>query len=230
MESTLPRPQKLALFLYGAKSKSLNHCLRALTKIEKLSPKSFMPLLIQILNRLPRTITQPSEAYPAEFCARMVMGTDDLRAWHAFRQAADRVDVDVRLVFLASMDNLPCSSRQRRARLAFLATFLDDVTVRDVEANPKKHKEAWVAEEFPRLEVRNFAALTMASILKMPAKPKPKWTAAQWAGLRANVKKAIDRPANRPQSRPTPALDPLIRRFAPRLAACYSPEPPPNQH
>jgi hypothetical protein len=46
---------------------------------------------------------------------------------------------------------------------------------------------------YPRLEVRDYAALELASLLKLPEKPKPEWKSEEWAKLRAKVKQALQR-------------------------------------
>ena len=45
--------------------------------------------------------------------------------------------------------------------------------------------------EYKRLEVRNFAAMQLAELLKIDADPEPDWTPAQWAELRAKVQAKV---------------------------------------
>ena len=45
----------------------------------------------------------------------------------------------------------------------------------------------------PRLEVRNFAAMRIADILKVPVEPTPQWSLDEWARLRDQMREALKR-------------------------------------
>ena len=87
------------------------------------------------------------------------------------------------------------ASRQLEQRLAFLAEFLEDDNVRVIESNPTKFSGPCAGFTFPRLAVSDFAAMGLASLLKLPEEPKPNWSKDDWARLRAKVRKELDRRA-----------------------------------
>jgi hypothetical protein len=75
-------------------------------------------------------------------------------------------------------------------RLAFLSAFLDDETLRDDSRNAAKYEGPCAAFTFPKISVRDFAAMQIASILKIDPldPPDATWAKEQWAGLRLKVK------------------------------------------
>ena len=83
------------------------------------------------------------------------------------------------------------SPTQRQRRLAFLAAFLDDDTVRDTASNPEMFRGFAAGRLFDRLEVRNFAAMQMAAILGTPVDPTPEWKAKEWTEVRNRVRAAV---------------------------------------
>jgi hypothetical protein len=122
----------------------------------------------------------------------LALATGDRRAWEALAKATRGAEVRLRLqllraVFRGDKDQFP------RERLAFLTTFLDDNEVRELGTGEKKDVEVNPGSKFPELEVRNYAAMQIASLLHMPVEPKPEWTAEQWAALREQVRRALPR-------------------------------------
>jgi hypothetical protein len=83
----------------------------------------------------------------------------------------------------------------RRHAVRFLARFLDDSTVRDVTIDKDKFILC-AAEKYPKIEVRDFAALQLASILQIKVAEDPKRTPEQWSKLREQVKKAVEEEAH----------------------------------
>jgi hypothetical protein len=93
---------------------------------------------------------------------------------------------------MEAMDYGYIRDKNRERGLAFLSAFLDDSTVRRIPqggdiATRLKYEDC-AASTFPEMEVRNFAAMEIACILKMCDSPNPSWTQAQWAGLRTKVR------------------------------------------
>jgi hypothetical protein len=71
--------------------------------------------------------------------------------------------------------------------LKFLATFLDDKEVRDGGINAKLFDGPYAFEQFPKLEVRNGAAITLGSILELKNQPNEKWQPKDWERFREQV-------------------------------------------
>jgi hypothetical protein len=116
------------------------------------------------------------------------MATDDAGAWKTLRRVAKRSDVALRMEFLNHMKYSYIGARQRQQRLDFLAAFLDDAEAPDVTRNPKMFEGPHAGFRFRRLEVRDLAAMEIASILGMPDRPDMTWMPERWKKLRAQVK------------------------------------------
>src|SRR5262249_51171120 len=87
-KSGLPSSEKLELFVKGARHDQLEHRYAALWGVLKLDQEQFVLLLVETLERLPRT---PKGSYwlsTEEAFASLVMQTEDSRAWKAFEKAA----------------------------------------------------------------------------------------------------------------------------------------------
>ena len=97
------------------------------------------------------------------------------------------------MAFIGMMDRGSLDEQQRKHCLEFLAGFLDDLEVRDVQSNPKLFSGPHAGFTFPRLAVRDLAAMTTASILELKVRPEPEWTDQQWEKLRTKVKQALKR-------------------------------------
>jgi hypothetical protein len=192
-DSPLRATTKRQLFLYAACHKNLEHRRPALHQLKKLDPQSFVKLSVQTLNTLPRSPKKKYWGSPEAGFAHLVMETDNADVWDALAKAARRCDVGLRMELMEPMCYTYIGDRQKKQRLAFLAGFLDDATLRDVKTNPKMFKGPHAGSTFPRLEVRNLAAENIAHILKMPAHPRPSWTAEQWNQFRKQVRNELDR-------------------------------------
>jgi hypothetical protein len=88
--------------------------------------------------------------------------------------------------------------RSLRARLEFLTAFLDDAALRDAGSETGKFGGPYAGWNFTRLEVRDFAALIIHSLLELPIeRPKGRFdhdavplTPADWERFRSEVRKA----------------------------------------
>jgi hypothetical protein len=78
--------------------------------------------------------------------------------------------------------------KNRSRRLAILAAFLDDASQRTMAGQDEKYDGPCAAFTFPQIEVRNFAADKIASILGLEDDPNESWTAVEWAALRSKVR------------------------------------------
>ncbi len=191
-KADLPRGEKVALFLRASRHKNLEHRWAALVELRGLDEKVFVERLVETLETLP---AKPRVAYwccrEATF-AHLAVRTADPRAWRALGRAARRADVGLRMQMLDGVAQ-GGTGPQRKEALAFLAAFLGDSTVRDIDSDFYRYWGIPAGHGYPRLEVRNFAALELARLLKLPDRPKPEWKPDQWAALRAKVRKALTR-------------------------------------
>src|SRR5207247_3388060 len=89
--------------------------------------------------------------------------------WREFLRAAKRSQVGLRLEMMTSMSyGYPYTGPGNRSRrLAFLATFLDDVTLRKMphDCEQSKFKGPCAAFTFPRLMVRDCVMLLSGSYI-----------------------------------------------------------------
>jgi hypothetical protein len=190
-ESSLPDDQKRTLFQDAARNKNLLHRRSGLDYLQKLDPDQFVTLLLATLEALPRTPTEPYGNCPEANYAHVVLATDDARVWKTFEAVAKRSDVGLRMEFLNPMNYTRLGDDRRTQRLAFLAAFLDDAEAPDMAANPKMFEGTRAGFMFKRLEVRNLAAMEIASILKLPDRPDMTWTPDKWKELRNRVKEQL---------------------------------------
>ena len=187
-KSSLPDDTKRKLFLHASRNKSLELRRCGLTQLQKLDPQEFMTILLATLESLPPTPTEPYWECPEAAFVHLVMATDDDRAWKMLKKVAQRSDVGLRMEFMNPMNYTYVGDRQRLQRLDFLASFLDDAEAPDLTANPKMFDGPYAGFTFLRLEVRDLAAMEIASILGMPDQPDRTWTPEQWKKLRNQVR------------------------------------------
>jgi hypothetical protein len=188
--ATLPSAQKAELFRHALKNKDRGHRWDALQGLKELGPRPFADALIELLGAMPATPSEPYWRCWEASLAEWVPRSQDPRVWHALGRAARRADVGLRMELL---DRIATSSRRSGVRLAlaFVASFLEDTSVPDTTRQPELFAGPRTGSRYPELAVRDLAAWDIAYLLRMPEKPEPEWTAAQWATLRAKAKQAV---------------------------------------
>jgi hypothetical protein len=191
--STLSRAQKLELFLHAAANKRLEHQRVALRHLNDVDHDEFVKLLIENLESMPVTPKEPYSICREAAIAHLILLTDDARAWLTLTEVAKRSDVGMRMQLLNSVIDTQIERRTRKRCLAFLATFLGDSAVRDEDSNARMFEGLYAGFTFPRLAVRDFAAMQIAWILKIDVEPEPEWTKKQWSKLRERVREALKR-------------------------------------
>jgi hypothetical protein len=190
-KSSLPVERKRDLFLHAAKNTNLEHRRAGLFHLQEVDAEQFITILLATLEALPKTPKEPYCGCREAAYAVLVLRTDDPRAWKMLFKVAKRSDVGLRMEFLNWMTSRKWEGRQRQLRLDFLAPFLDDAEAPDLEANPKMFDGPHAGFAFPRLTVRDLAAMQIAYILRMPDRPDWDWTPKQWEKLRTRVKQAL---------------------------------------
>jgi len=189
--SALPDGEKRRLLLRGAASTHLEHRRTALSELVRLDPEAFVKILVQTLDGMPKTPKESSRRSSEAAFANLVMETDDARAWQALLRAAKRVDVGLRMELMNPMDDTSIGERRRAARLHLLEAFLDDTAPRDRSQAPERWSGPPLASTFPMIRVCDFAAMKIASILRLNADPKPSWSVQRWDELRAEVRREL---------------------------------------
>jgi hypothetical protein len=189
--SSLPAAEKRALFVEALKQDVQEHRRTALSELKDLDAGRFTSELVRILDALPRTPSEPYWGCREAAFANLVMETADPAAWQALRRAARRADVGLRMQLLEPMGYAYIGQRQRAQRIAFLADFLDDATVRDAAKDPRLFTGPYAGFTLGRIRVQDLAALRLAGILGIAAAPDAKWTRARWDALRTQVRAAL---------------------------------------
>jgi hypothetical protein len=191
-KSALPRERKVALLAPAARHKIASHRRAALWALNDAAPDLAAARLIESLEKLPPVTQQFTDLGPDEAAfAYLVPRSADPQVWKALEKAARRSGVGLRFEYLEGVVRGGAEGPQRKQTLAFLAAFLDDTNVRDVKRDVKWRTFFAAASEFPQMEVRNFAALSIAQVLGLPDAPKPTWGEGEWAGLRRKVREAL---------------------------------------
>lgn len=198
MASSLPEETKMRVLIAGAAKGSLENKRSLLQILAKTDSRKCAELVLPILRNLPVDSDGPYwTCAPAHF-SHVVMQIEDDEVWRVFLAAAKRSSVGLRLEMMNPMDYGYIRDKNRDRRLAFLAAFLDDATVRRLPAHQGfglegKFDGPCAAFTFPEIEVRNSAAMELACILDMCDSADSSWTSAQWAGLRAKVRAKLAR-------------------------------------
>jgi hypothetical protein len=191
--SGLSRQQKMGLLIYGARHESKERRRDAFEAIAILDHELFVDTVVKMLDELPRTPKGNYWRCPEQKVVSLVLRTEDARVWKALDKAARRVDVGLRMQLLRRVANDGDDNERCKERLAFLRSFLDDATLRDMSSDPDRYVAVPAGDDFPRLEVRNHAALEIGRLLKLDRTPVPNWDDAQWARFRQEVRDALKR-------------------------------------
>ncbi len=189
-KSALPGPEKIRLFLAATRHPNLEHRRAALRELKDLDADAFVERLVATLEALPAKPEGPYWMCREATFAGLTRQTADPRAWRALECAARRADVGLRMEILQGAAGEVAGPR-RKERLAFLAAFLDDATLRVTLSDRQRYEGFPAGHGYPWLAVRDFAALQTAALLKLPEKPKPGWKPEEWAALRAKVRHAL---------------------------------------
>jgi hypothetical protein len=119
----------------------------------------------------------------------MELEVDD--AWRTYLQAAKRSSVGLRMEMMNPLCYTYIGEKNRERRIAFAAAFLDDESVRDMSSDPVKYAGPCAEFTIKKIVVHDFAALKIASILRMPDNPDEFWTSLQWTDLRKKVRERL---------------------------------------
>jgi hypothetical protein len=188
-ESDMPPARKTELLLDLATKGGIGRrrsAIQALAGIDQEAAKEPARALVRMLPK-----DAPGEYWTSDIAgvSHVVLAVDDEELWKTFLTKARQAAVGLRLEWMNPFDYLYVGDRLKSRRLAFLAAFLDDETLRDDRRNAKKYEGPCAAFTFPKITVRDFAAMQIASILKIDPldSPDATWTKEQWAGLRLKV-------------------------------------------
>lgn len=174
-----------------ARQGSLEQKRCVLQNLAKVDDKKCAEILASLLGRLPPDSSGPYWTCPEAGFTHVVMQVESDDTWRTYLQAAKRSSIGLRMEMMNPLCYTYIGEKNRERRLAFAAAFLDDEAVRDMSSDPAKYGGPCAAFTIPKIAVRDFAALKIASILKLPERCDEFWTSIQWAELRKKVRERL---------------------------------------
>jgi hypothetical protein len=186
--SRLPKEVRVKELSEFAQRGSLERKRCVLLALAPLEPQRCAEIVGPLLKQLPKDATGPYWTCPEAGFTHVVQRLEDDGVWREYLRAARRGTVGMRLEMMGPMTYDYIGDKNRERRLAFLAAFLGDTAVRDMAAAPDKFQGPCAAMTFPRIAVRDFAALQIAQILGLEDAPDEFWDADQWGRLRDKVR------------------------------------------
>jgi hypothetical protein len=183
--------EKLRLFRDAASRKNLLHQRPALEQLNELVPDEANVLLIEILRKLPKKTVDPVWRAQESGVTHLVMDSTSKEVWTAFAETCKRSHVSLRLELLNPLNYSYVGHQQLQQRVDLLRQFLADTTERSINDGDEMYEGPTAAFHFPKITVRDFAAMQLGSLLKMEEKPDQQWTAKQWTAFRTKVHAAL---------------------------------------
>jgi hypothetical protein len=159
-----------------------------LQNLAKLDGKKCAEILKPVLEKMPKDSEGPYWLCPEARFTHVVMQLEEDGIWLQYLRLVKQCSVGLRMEMMKPMNYTHIRNKNRDRRLAFLAAFLGDETVRDESANPDKFKGPCAASIISRIAVRDVAAMQIASILDFEESPDEFWDSGQWSKLREKVR------------------------------------------
>jgi hypothetical protein len=187
--------RKVSAILKGAKSSKIKQRIVALVDLLAWDHPKAVPLLVDALHLIPTLSDEQYEYGDLEDLTDLVRSAADPRAWKALEHAAKASPVERRLEVFAPLGVVCPSHDHLEQRLAVLDFFLSDdeivppeITRGAIDRVLTRDTRKQVSEH---LGVRDFAACSIARLLKLTGKPQPDWTQLQWSEFRAQAQEAL---------------------------------------
>lgn len=191
--SRLPKATKLDVLARFAMRGSLVHKRAVLQCLAPLDPHKCSEILLPIIEHLPADSKVPYWTCPEAAVTHCVMLLENDEIWRAYLNAAKRSSVGLRMEMMNPMDYAYIGETNRARRLAFLAAFLGDETLRQIPKDEENSKYSGPCAAFTiqRIAVGDFVAEEIACVLNLPDRPDEFWTPAQWTALRQKVERRL---------------------------------------
>jgi hypothetical protein len=188
-ESALPKEIKVGALSDAAGQGPVENRRCLLQILAKLDAPKAAELVLPLLKNLPPESDGPYWTSPEAGLRYVVMELADDEVWREFQRAAQRSSVGLRLEMISSGCSCGTPERNCGRALAFLASFLDDATVRTTV--PGKFDGPCAAFNFKKIEVRDVAAMELASLFEIKEKPNESWTVDEWQAFRRKVRERL---------------------------------------
>lgn len=188
LRSSLRREEKVDLLSPAARQKDPDRYLNAIRAVQKLDQARFCALVLDRIQAFP-TEGPFSPPGPEAHLMQLVRECGDPRVWEAARDLAKRAPVGLRIEVLYWIGEKG-ERGHLREKLQLLKTFLDDMAVRAGSSN--FGERFFAASAYPRIEVRDFAALTLAGLVGIDIPENARRSKEEWARIRTQVKAAVE--------------------------------------
>lgn len=167
---------------------TLKHKRTLLQNLAKIDEVACVKRLIPILEALPADVDEPYWTCQEANFTHVVMLCQAEEVWDVYEKVIKRSAVGLRMEMMNPMNYSYIGKQQLKQRVKLLSQFLVDDELRDTQKSPRKYGGPCAAFTIPKIEVRNFAAGKIDSLLsKKQARPDEYWTKQQWAALRAKA-------------------------------------------
>jgi hypothetical protein len=206
-DSALPIAARIRALSGAATQGSLENQRCLIQILAKLDTRKAAELVLPVLKKLPPDVDSPYWICPEAALAQVVMELEDNEVWREFWRAAQRSSVGLRLQMIGSAYCCGTNEKNRGRRIAFLASFLNDDTLRTIPLFPdnetaarqvrsgrrvqSKYDGPCAAFTFKKIEVRDFVAMELGHQLGVKGEPKDSWTADQWRAFRDQVQERL---------------------------------------
>jgi hypothetical protein len=191
--SSLSKERRVEILSNFARKGMLAQQRPVLQVLAQLDQAACIVLLRPILAKLTNDSTGPYWTCPEAALSHVIMQIEDDQIWKEWVRVAKRSSVGLRMEMMSPMCYTYIGETNRARRLAFLQAFFNDRIERDKSGSEEKFQGPSAGFTFPRMEVRNLAALKAAAILALPDRPDELWTAAEWGVFRENVARRLSR-------------------------------------
>jgi len=188
----LSRDEKIELLGSVVRVPDLDSRRAVLRSLAELGSDIFVTNLVMTLDELPTDTSSPELwTCPEASFTRLVVGTTDQRVWDAFLRFTRRAGVGLRLESLGGLYHSCYGTNAMPQRLRCLSNFLDDREVRDMAADRGKYSGPCAGFTFKKITVRQFAAMSLGTLLGLPERPAPDWTEKQWEDFLLRVRSEL---------------------------------------
>lgn len=192
-DARLSKEMKVQILASFAQRGSLEHQRAVLQTLAPLDPAKCAEILLPIIRKLPADSAGPYWTCPEAALTHCVMLLEDDQVWSEYLRAAKKSSVGLRMEMMNPMNYDYIGQKNRARRLAFIAVFLSDTTVREKPQDDEhpKYSGPCAGFTYKKITVRDFATEKLASILDLPEAPDEFWKPAQWAALRQKVERKL---------------------------------------
>jgi hypothetical protein len=168
--SGLSDEQKADALEKGAASDDLEVRWSALRQLHAYDEDQFVAVLVKTLDSFGARATGPAWNAIESRYTHVVLLTERQEAWDALLRATKRAEPRLRTEYMSPLSYAYVKDRPREQRLKFLASFVNDETLRVGRGAGPGAAMAW-----DRIRVGDYATMLIGSILGIEPHPEPEW-------------------------------------------------------